>query len=191
MLVRATVVISLAVGFLALAAWMMSHIRPTAATLLRAKPDRAVFVTSRQGVLSFWTQEITPLAPAGCDVRLTTPYRITVAVVEPGRGANSFMSSFNPDWPRFDLGWDTIRNTTGTVYVGGTPYNFTFRVRRMGAAWWMIVTVTLIAPALRLTWWLIRRRRVVAGRCPVCGYDLRATPDRCPECGTPAYNPPA
>lgn len=56
-------------------------------------------------------------------------------------------------------------------------------------AWWVIVLITAIAPALwawRASIWLRRLWRAKKARqkiCPQCGYDMRATPQRCPECG--------
>jgi hypothetical protein len=48
---------------------------------------------------------------------------------------------------------------------------------------WCIFVLTAILPAIALREW-IRHRRIKPGSCVVCGYDLRATPGRCPECGT-------
>jgi hypothetical protein len=55
----------------------------------------------------------------------------------------------------------------------------------------LLLTVPYWLPLLVFTttaWLLARRplrerRRRRAGHCPACGYDIRATPQRCPECG--------
>lgn len=51
-----------------------------------------------------------------------------------------------------------------------------------GALWGLLLSQVHITLARRY----LRDR---AGVCPRCGYDLRATPDRCPECGTATEKP--
>ena len=51
------------------------------------------------------------------------------------------------------------------------------------AAYWPLMLLTSVYPIVWLVGWRSRHRRFNSGRCTRCGYDVRATPDRCPECG--------
>ena len=51
--------------------------------------------------------------------------------------------------------------------------------------YWLITLPTSV-PLLLIAWrhWHDRgARRIAMGRCAACGYDLRESPGRCPECG--------
>ena len=108
----------------------------------------------------------------------------------------------------FTPGWRYVRLTNGPVRnmlpvymrgIGGygvgtdVPLPSLSRYVAIALPYWLPALITG-TPWVVLGWrhWRSRAaRRIAAGWCPACGYDVRATPDRCPECGATRPTTPA
>jgi hypothetical protein len=82
----------------------------------------------------------------------------------------------NTIWKRIGFGLDhggfSIENGDESWWIIGIPL-------------WLTALVTAAMPVRSGLAFLSRRRRKRRGLCAFCRYDLRASNDRCPECGRP------
>jgi hypothetical protein len=102
---------------------------------------------------------------------------VQVTVIEAGTYESSVPRGFwrlSGPLPNYRLG-------RGPLF--GFHYLHSKNVRVVTIPHWSLALLFAILPALHLRAAIRSRRLHRIGHCPRCGYDLRATPQRCPECG--------
>jgi hypothetical protein len=103
------------------------------------------------------------------------------------RAGSAIMPNVRPANSEFGFGASMLYS--GSIINGGSTAIRVGSIRHFAAPEWFLLLLTGIVPLTRYI--LVFRRgrtehRIQNGLCLNCGYDLRATPERCPECGTVA-----
>ena len=102
------------------------------------------------------------------------------APLELGIAQRRLMISWEPAEPMPPGSWTGQTNHFGFRYNRHSDGSANFWIPLWLFAAPMAAATFLAARPLIVQW---RRDRRGHGLCPSCGYDLRATPQRCPECG--------
>jgi len=200
LLTAASLLVTLALS----AIWVRSYWVGDGVRMLRIQyePTRRryhadAFVQTGAGTVRFGRSEahVTRLDHAH-PFEILRPRGTTQAVV-PGSGTswNYFRDAPGPNMaigsstapPVLERVGVTWRRDESSATVAEQNFWAESRSAALAAPLWMLwlpsAALTLFCLArLRRRWLPLRRAR--RGQCPTCGYDLRGTPQRCPECGT-------
>jgi hypothetical protein len=144
-------------------------------------------VTSVLWIRSYWNEDVVSISSGRqllvCESDSGTtafvwdtgfPHPQPVLVTRPAGSGRLWLRSYVNE-----EGWHGIENNIQWRHVYETTV--TFRVAILRSAY--LAMVTSLLPAIKALAFVFRRRKNVRGCCSTCGYDLRATPNLCPECG--------
>jgi hypothetical protein len=115
------------------------------------------------------TDDTTPISPAG--------WFYDTSLMPAG---SHFYDLEDPDCNHWGFGLFLIRTVgppQGNWHFGQRPLIIAY------APYWFLELPLLVLPCIAAFGLIRSRRRLRTGCCGQCGYDLRATPGRCPECG--------
>jgi hypothetical protein len=142
-------------------------------------------------VRTYWRQDQFQTASRRYDFD-TTPGRVWVSYSDPPYWAGDGYRTRPVENDRFGQQFHGFFRVTpapdgrsyavcGFVYMTYLQRTPRCRFKDVGVPFWFI---TLVMGVIPLMWLKNRFARKLPGQCAVCGYDLRATPEQCPECGT-------